>query len=82
MKNVKYSYYSNRPSVRGEPCPLSTWSTIITCVLPVLFYGCENWIAQFLLCDVQTTNFHHHPLQIGDSTSIEITDVIVIANDN
>ncbi len=29
---------------QGDLSPLSTKSVILTCVLPVLLYGCENWI--------------------------------------
>ena len=32
---------------QGDLSPLSTKSVINTCVLPVLLYGCENWILKY-----------------------------------
>ena len=37
---VQYS----RVSFQGDINPLSTKSVIDTCVMPVLLYGCDNWI--------------------------------------
>ena len=35
---------------QGDICPLSSKSVLECCVIPVLLYGCENWILTEALC--------------------------------
>ena len=39
-----FFHYDSLGSFQGDINPLSTRSVIDTCVMPVLMYGCENWI--------------------------------------
>ena len=39
-----FFHYGSLGSFQGDLNPLSTRSIIQTCVMPVLLYGCENWI--------------------------------------
>ena len=35
---------------QGNICPLSSKSVLECCIIPVLLYGCENWILTEPLC--------------------------------
>ena len=39
-----FFHYGFLGSLQGDINPLSTKSVIDTCVMPVLLFGCENWI--------------------------------------
>ena len=39
-----FFHYGSLGSFQGDINPLSTKSVIDTCVMPVLLYGCENWV--------------------------------------
>ena len=39
-----FFHYGSLGSFQGDLNPLSTGSIIQTCVMPVLLYGCENWV--------------------------------------
>ena len=39
-----FFHYGSIGVFQGDICPLSSRSVLETCVMPVLLYGCENWI--------------------------------------
>ena len=43
-KARRSSFYGSLGAFQGDLSPLSTKSIIETCVLPILLFGCENWI--------------------------------------
>ena len=39
-----FFHYGSIGAFQGDICPLSSRSILESCVMPVLLYGCENWI--------------------------------------
>ena len=39
-----FFYYGSIGAFQGDICPLSSRSILEACVMPVLLYGCENWV--------------------------------------
>ena len=51
-ENIKkaFFHYGSIGVFQGDICPLSSKSVLECCVIPVLLYGCENWIMTEPLC--------------------------------
>ena len=45
-----FFHYGSIGVFQGDICPLSSKSVLECCVIPVLLYGCENWILTEPLC--------------------------------
>ena len=45
-----FFHYGSIGVFQGDICPLSSKSVLECCVIPVLLYGCENWIFTEPLC--------------------------------
>ena len=39
-----FFHYGSIGVFQGDICPLSSRSVLECCVMPVLLYGCENWV--------------------------------------
>ena len=56
VENIKkarrafFFHYGSIGVFQGDICPLSSKSVLECCVIPVLLYGCENWILTEPLC--------------------------------
>ena len=46
-----FFHYGSIGAFQGDPSPLSSRSILDACVMPILLYGCENWLMTHALME-------------------------------